>query len=158
MARVLIVGGGCRGRELTRELTSAGHTVRVTTRDESGHAAIEAAGGEPFIGTPYRLLTLRSALDRVTVACWMLAQAHGDGVSDLHTLRLEAWLRQVIDTTVRGVIYDADGSVDAQLLADGAAMVRHECQLSSIPYALLEPAADPWLVRARGAIEALIAG
>ena len=46
MARVLIVGCGCRGQELARGLRAAGHAVRGTTRDASGLETIEAAGAE----------------------------------------------------------------------------------------------------------------
>ena len=34
VARMLIVGGGCRGRELARGLVADGHAVRITTRGE----------------------------------------------------------------------------------------------------------------------------
>ena len=50
--RALIVGGGCRGLDLARELAADGHAVRIVTRTEAGRAAIEAAGGECWIGTP----------------------------------------------------------------------------------------------------------
>jgi len=46
--------------------------VRITTRTDSGRAAIEAVGAECLIGTPDRLASLRGALEGVTVACWML--------------------------------------------------------------------------------------
>jgi 3-hydroxyisobutyrate dehydrogenase-like beta-hydroxyacid dehydrogenase len=47
LARVLIVGCGCRGQALARELRAAGHAVRGTTRDAGKVAAIAAAGAEP---------------------------------------------------------------------------------------------------------------
>ncbi|HEX5146304.1 MAG TPA: hypothetical protein VFV85_04720, partial [Conexibacter sp.] len=66
MARVLIVGCGCRGQALARELRARGHAVRGTTRDEAGRAAIEAAGAEAWIGDPDRIATISYALDGVT--------------------------------------------------------------------------------------------
>ncbi len=163
MARVLIVGGGCRGRGLAGALVGAGHAVRVTTRAQEGAAAIEAVGASAWIGTPDRLMTLREALDGVTVACWLLGGASGDAeaVAALHGERLEAWLRQVIDTTVRGVVYEASGSVGAGLLQGGADMVRAACAGSSIPFVLLH--ADPadgaaWLAQAGEAVNALLSG
>ncbi len=85
--------------------------MRVTTRAESGRAAIEAAGAECWIGTPERLGTLRAALENVTIACWLLATAAGaeDEVRALHGSRLEFFLGQSIDTTVRGFVYEAAG-------------------------------------------------
>src|SRR5947209_19816979 len=109
MARILIVGGGCRGRLLAGDLVGKGHAIRITTREERGRAAIEARGAECWIGTPDRLGTLRGALEGVTLACWLLGSASGSApqVGALHTSRLGAFVRQLIDTTVRGFIYEA---------------------------------------------------
>jgi uncharacterized protein YbjT (DUF2867 family) len=111
VARVLIVGGGCRGRELTGRLLAAGHAVRVTTRSDGGRGAIEALGAECWIGTPDRLATLRGALDGVAVCCWLLGTASGseDELRALHTTRLELFVTQAIDTTVRGFVYESSG-------------------------------------------------
>ena len=38
MARILIVGGGCRGRLLAGDLVGKGHALRITTREERGRA------------------------------------------------------------------------------------------------------------------------
>jgi hypothetical protein len=143
VARILIVGGGCRGRRLAVEMVGRGHALRVTTRSEGGRAAIEATGAECWIGTPDRLATLRGALDSVTIACWMLAGARGDAeqVAALHSSRLEFFLSQAIDTTVRGFIYDAwpagEGGVGADVLAGGERIVTRLAQLNAIPASLL---------------------
>ena len=90
MARILIVGGGCRGRRLARQLVGEGHAVRITTRTEAGRAAIEATGAECWIGTPERLATLRGALESVTIVCWLLAGAGGRGARSARCTPL-AW-------------------------------------------------------------------
>src|SRR4051794_41839484 len=54
MARALIVGCGCRGRELGERLLAEGWTVRGTSRREEGLAAIAAAGIEGGVGGPER--------------------------------------------------------------------------------------------------------
>lgn len=164
MARVLIVGGGCRGRRLARELAGAGYAVRVTTREERGRAAIEAAGAECWVGTPDRLATLRGALENVTILCWMLATASGPPheLDALHGSRLELFMTQAIDTTVRGVVYEAGGEgPDAPLLAGGEAIVRALAERNAIPVAFL--AADPrdvevWLADALAAVDSLLSG
>jgi hypothetical protein len=155
VARILIVGGGCPGRRLAAALVRDGHTVRITTRDESGRTAIEATGSECWIGTPDRLATLRGALDHVTVACWMLAGARGEPAQlrALHSSRLEFFLTQAIDTTVRGFVYDATprtgdgragdrggagGALAPELLADGAQIVVQLTELNAIPAAVLD--------------------
>jgi len=86
-----------------------GNAVRIVTRTKSGRPAIEASGAECLIGTPDRLATLRGALDGVTIACWLLATATGpqEQIRDLHGSRLEFFLSQAIDTTVRGFVYEA---------------------------------------------------
>jgi hypothetical protein len=143
VARILIVGGGCRGRRFAARMVEQGHAIRATTRSERGRAAIEACGAECWIGTPDRLATLRGALENVTIACWMLATASGepDAVEALHASRLEFFLGQAIDTTVRGFIYDAcpAGSAVAgsDLLASGEQIVRSLAQLNAIPVAVL---------------------
>ncbi|HEX3452416.1 MAG TPA: hypothetical protein VHS26_03880 [Solirubrobacteraceae bacterium] len=187
MARILIVGGGCPGRSLAKRLTDGGHAVRITTRDESARAAIVAAGAECWIGTPDRLATLRGALDHVTIACWLLAGARGqrEQLSALHGSRLELFLTQAIDTTVRGFVYDAiaparatahapdrpseDGRggdrVTPEQLAGGARIVARLTALNVIPAAVLSADGRPesdarsaWVDRAGAAIDELLAG
>jgi hypothetical protein len=161
MARLLIVGGGCRGRSLAREFVVDGHAVRITTRNEAGRPAIEASGAECFIGTPDRIGTLRNALAGTTVLCWLLGTASGssDELADLHGSRLAMMLSQTIDTTVRGIVYEAAGSVEPCVLAEGATLVRQAALRSSIPFELLE--ADPdlpeeWLSAAISALRTLL--
>jgi hypothetical protein len=126
VARVLIVAGGCRGRGLAEALVGEGHAVRITTRGEQGRAAIEAAGAECWIGTPDRLATLRGALESVTILCWMLATAIGapEELGALHGSRLEFFMTQAIDTTVRGVVYEGLGVDSASASASALASER----------------------------------
>jgi hypothetical protein len=164
VARILIVGGGCRGRRLASEMALDGHALRVTTRTEDHRAAIEATGAECWIGTPDRLATLRASLASVTIACWMLGTATGrpEQLRALHTARLEFFLTQTIDTTVRGFIYEAAGTtVPPEVLAEGERIVRLMGERNAIPVAALT--ADPadvqsWLNDARAAIGGLLGG
>jgi hypothetical protein len=162
VARVLIVGGGCRGLELAEGLVGEGHAVRITTRSPAGRAAIEGVGGECWIGTPDRLATLRGALDSVTVACWLLASASGpeDDLRALHTTRLEFFLTQAIDTTVRGFLYEASpGRLAPALLAEGERIVRTLTARNEIPFRCLTAVLDEregWLGAARDEIGALL--
>ena len=70
-----MVGGGCRGLALARDLVAAGHAVRAVTRREAGRREIEAAGCECWIGDPDVIGTLRYALDNVTLLLWLLGTA-----------------------------------------------------------------------------------
>jgi hypothetical protein len=160
VARILIVGGGCRGRELAGGLHGAGHAVRITTRSEAGRAAIEASGAECWIGTPERLATLRGALDGVTVACWLLAGARGSAeeLGELHRTRLEFFLTQAIDTTVRGILYEVGADAE-DLPAAGGQIARRLTERNQIPLACVtveRAETDAWVAAARQAIDSLL--
>ncbi|MFZ1995399.1 MAG: NAD(P)H-binding protein [Solirubrobacteraceae bacterium] len=163
MARCLIVGCGCRGLELVSALRRAGHAVRGTTRDPARRAEIAAAGAEPFVGDPNLVGTLAPALAQVGVACILLGSAAGteEELTALHGTRLDMLLERMLDTTVRGVVYQAAGSVEPATLRRGAARVRDACERSLIPYQLLtaDPGSDEaWLPQAVAAAERALLG
>lgn len=162
MARIVIIGGGCRAVSLVERLTADGHAVRMVVRDASRREEVERAGAECFVGSPDRLGTLRGALEHVTVACWMLATASGDPneVQALHGSRLDQFLGSLIDTTVRGVLYEAGGSaLPREVLEEGERIVLEKAGRNAIPVQILR--ADPreveqWVEQARGAVSALL--
>jgi nucleoside-diphosphate-sugar epimerase len=136
MARVLIVGCGCRGRRLARRLGAEGYAVRGTTRHPSRAPDIEAAGAEAAVADPDRLATLVPGLADVSAVCWLLATA--EGARELHGTRLRTLLERLVDTPVRGVVYEAAGSVDAGLLAAGAAITREASVRWRIPVEVVD--------------------
>jgi len=159
--RVLLIGGGCRGRGLTENLVADGHAVRAVTRGEGGRARIEQAGAECWIGDPDIVGTLRYALENVTILVWALGTAVGTApeVAALHGPRLHMMLSKTIDTTVRGVVYEAAGTVDPLTLEAGADELRQTCERNEIPFAIV--AAGPgqreaWIAAARRAIDGLL--
>jgi uncharacterized protein YbjT (DUF2867 family) len=161
MARVLIVGCGCRGRALARRLVTEGHAVRGTSRRRETAPAIAATGAEAWIGDPARLATLSRALEAVTVVCWLLASARGDRgqIAALHQERLRSYLHEMVDTTVRGFVYEAAGTADPGLLERGRAIVEEAEAVWELPTVVLD--ADPgdpraWLVAARESVAALL--
>jgi uncharacterized protein YbjT (DUF2867 family) len=117
VARVLIVGCGCRGQELARDLVAAGHAVRGTTRDPARTDAIAAAGAEPYVGDPDRIGTLMEALRGVTIVCWLLGTVPD---SDLHGPRLRMLFEKLVDTPVRGVVYEAAVAEGERIARDAA--------------------------------------
>ena len=159
-----MVGGGCRGLDLARRLGGEGHAVRIVTRTEAGREAIEDAGAECWLGTPDVIGTLRYALDNVTLLFWLLGTAAGseDEVAPLHGSRLRMMLEKTTDTTVRGVVYEAAGTVPAPILRAGVAEMELARESNEIPFALVR--ADPrgdrseWLAEAQAAVDALLAG
>jgi uncharacterized protein YbjT (DUF2867 family) len=135
MARALIVGCGCRGRELGVALLEQGWAVRGTSRREEGLVAIEAAGIEPALADPERPATLLELVADVAAVHWMLGSAIGDAetVEAIHGPRLERFLEHLVETPVRCFVYEAFGSVDAKVLAGGAALVERAAATWHIP-------------------------
>jgi len=126
-------------------------------------AAIQAAGAEAVLGDPDVVGTLARSFEHVSVACVMLGSAVGAAakLAALHGTRLDMLLTRMVDTTLRGVVYEAAGSVDPAVLAAGAALVRARCEDARIPYVLL--GADPadhgaWTVAALAAVDSALAG
>jgi len=161
MARVLIVGCGCRGRALAADLRGAGHAVRGTTRDPGRTAAIAAAGAEPYVGDPDRIATLMDALTGVTVICWLMGTAAGDpdGVAALHDGRLRMLFEKLVDTPVRGVVHEAAGPLPSAVLTRGRAVAAAAHETWRIPLEVLE--VDPadhagWRIAAGAAVARLL--
>ena len=140
MARVLIVPCGCRGQALARELAAAGHAVRGTTRDPARAEAIAAAGAEPYVGDPDRIGTLMDALTGVTVLCWLFGAVPD---ADLHGGRLRMLFEKLVDTPVRGVVYE-------RALSAGEAIVRDAAKRWQMHVEVVEPGG------ARAAIDRLL--
>jgi hypothetical protein len=158
VARVLIVGCGCRGRSLATALVADGHAVRGTTRAAARLEEIEAAGAEAVVADPDRLGTIMGQLAGVTVVCWLMGSAAA-GAAELHGPRLETLLERLVDTPVRGIVYEAAGTVEPALLSAGAAAVRAASERWRMPAQLVE--ADPadhaaWLAAMGAAVERLL--
>ena len=159
MARVLIVGCGCRGQRLARALVAEEHAVRGTTRREEGLPAIEASGAEAVLADPNRLGTLLPHLQGVSVLCWLMGSATGEGAAALHGERLDALLETLVDTHVRGAVYEAAGTVTSELLAEGTAIARRASATYAMPVALVTaPPAEPelWLEDALRAVASVL--
>jgi len=71
----------------------------------------------------------------VTVVHWLLGSAQGSlkAIAAIHGPRLERFLEKLVDTPVRGFVYEAAGSVDPAALDHGAAAVRAAAQTWRIP-------------------------
>jgi hypothetical protein len=89
VARILVVGAPGRAREL----------------ESSGHVVEDAAGVDPD-----RLATLTPRLEGVTVVCWLFGE---DGRAALHGDRLGTLLEYLVDTPVRGFVYEGQAGAAA---------------------------------------------
>jgi uncharacterized protein YbjT (DUF2867 family) len=148
---------------VSRALVEAGNLVRGTTRDPARLSAIEAAGADAVLADPDRVMTLMEALDHVSVACILLGSASGspENVRALHGPRLEMLLTKLVDTTIRGVVYEARGSVPGEVLALGAERVRAFAERSVATAVVLEAdpgRADAWVSAALHAVDLALVG
>jgi hypothetical protein len=139
MARVLIVGGDERGHSLAAALLQQGYAVRVVSDPQSGASGRPPAGAERFDADPDRPGSLKAALEQVTIACWLFGSAVGtdERVGALHGARLERFLDHTIDSAVRGLVYEAAGSVDERTLARGRRLVSRFAERNAIPLAII---------------------
>jgi len=144
MARALIVGCGCRGRSLGERLLGAGWAVRGTSRREQGLAPIEAAGIEPALADLDRVGTVLESVADVAVVYLLLGSAEGSAeeVAAIHGPRLERLMEKLVDTPVRGVVYEAVGSVDAAVLSAGAGIVEAAASTWRIPVEIVSMEQD----------------
>jgi hypothetical protein len=103
--------------------------------------------------------TVAPAFEHVGAAVILLGSAVGspEALAALHGTRLDMLLLRMLDSTVRGIVYEAVGSVDSSILDGGAERVREFCEGSRIPYALLDGGGD-WPALAADAVEGVLRG
>lgn len=108
---------------------------------------------------PDRPGTLLAHLADVSAVCWLMGSARGDGVQAVHGPRWQAMLERLVDTPVRGAVYEGAGSVAAPLLEAGAAMARTAAHTFRMPVEVVEigPADHvAWLAASRAAVAAVL--
>ena len=109
MARVLVVGAADRAAELAA----------------SGHVVETADGVDPD-----RLATLTPRLEGVTVVCWLFGDS---GHEPLHGDRLAALVEYLVDTPVRGLVYERseDHPGGEEIVARARETFRIPCEVVS---------------------------
>jgi hypothetical protein len=133
------------------------HAIRGTTRSPERVGELETAGIDGVVADPDRLATLVPALSGVTVVCWLMGSASSS--PDVHGARLQTLMEHLVDTPVRGLVYEAAGTVSPTHLATGAQIVRDASRVWHIPAEVVN--ADPteheeWLEAMREAVERLL--
>ncbi len=113
MARVLVVGGAGRAAELA----------------SSGHVIEQADGVDPA-----RLVTLTPRLEGVSVLCWLFGEADDEA---LHGGRLTSLLEYLVDTPVRGFVYERSADHPG-----GEEIVARASDTFRIPCAVISPGDD----------------
>jgi nucleoside-diphosphate-sugar epimerase len=162
VARALIVGCGCHGRELAGRLMARGWRVRGTSRERSRLAEIECAGFEAASADPDRPGTVLDLCADVTTVVWLLGSASGqaDAISAVHGPRLERLLEKLVDSPVRGFAYEGDGTAGDAQLESGRRIVESAGARWRIPVAVLTGSRDEpgWAEQSADQIAGLLAG
>jgi len=147
---------------LIHALQAEGHVVRGTTRRAAGLEPIEREGAEGVLADPDRLATLMPHLQGVSVLAWLMGSASGEpeAVAALHGPRLRSLIEALVDTPVRGLVYEAAGSVSPALLGQGAEIVREGAETWRMPVQVIEQ--DPadgsaWVTEMSAAVAAVLA-
>lgn len=117
--------------------------MRGTTRDRGNAEEILGAGIEAVVADPDRVGSVLDHVGDVTLVFWVLGSARGadDALAALHGPRLERLLEEIVDTPVRGVVYEAAGSVRPSDLERGAEIVGEASRRWRIPVEIV--ASDP---------------
>jgi nucleoside-diphosphate-sugar epimerase len=162
LARALIVGCGCRGRVLGTGLLEAGWQVRGTSRDPARLGPIEAAGIEAAVADPDRIASILEQIEGVTLIYWLLGAASGPApsVAALHTERLERMLEEIVDTPVRGFVYELASGLEAGDSLRALELLRSADERWRIPFEVVDaPPGDhqSWLTGMRAAAVELVA-
>ena len=135
MARALLAGCGCHGRELGQSLLADGWAVRGTSRNAVGLELIESAGLEAASADPDRVGTILDQVGDVAVVAWLMGSATGtpDQLEAVNVLRLESLLEKLVDTPVRGFVFEGSGTAGDDVLKAGAELVELAARTWMIP-------------------------
>ena len=109
--------------------------MRGTSRSEQGLAPIAAVGIEPALADLDRVGTVLELVGDVAVVYLLLGSVQGEpeAVAAIHGPRLERLMEKLVDTPVRGVVYEGVGSVKPEVLAAGAEIARAASRTWRIP-------------------------
>ena len=135
--------------------------MRGTSRDTEKAEALTASGLQGEVADPDRVGTVLDEIADVALVYWLMGTATGEGasVAAIHGPRLERFMEEIVDTPVRGVVYEAAGSVPRDVVRRGEQVVRAAAKRWWIPVAVVD--ADPgevdaWLGAMTAAAEGLI--
>ena len=161
MARALLLGCGCCARGAGSILLDRGWAVRGTSRSAEGLEAIAADGIEPAEADPDRVGSLTGLLGDVTVVAWLLsgATADPDRLRSLNSERLGSLLAALVDSPVRGFVYEALPAGAAAAADSGRVLVEDAESRWRIPTRIVEAERsrpDAWGAAVADAVAAVV--
>lgn len=145
----MLIGCGCHARAAGALLAERGWAVRGTSRSAEGRDAIAAAGLEAAEADPDLVGSVVELCADVTVLGWLLGEATGEGADELTDERLGSLLHKLVDSPVRGFVFEAPADGRGVDLVEDAIARWH------LPAEIVRmPRADPgWADAVAGAVE-----
>ena len=155
MARFLLVGSQQHVLLLGEELAEQGHAVRAITSGTNLAAEFESAAIELVNADRALLGTVLPHLDGVAIVCW-LSEADPDAeqtpaAAERHVERITGLMEKIVDTGVRGFVYEARPGTETAVSA-----IEHASTTWMIPVATFSADQDnpvAWLQAAHAAID-----
>jgi hypothetical protein len=101
---------------------------------------------EAVVADPDRPATILDQVGDVTLVYWLLGSALGqpEALAAVHGPRLERLMEKLVDTPVRGFVYEAAGGVERRHLERGAAIVREAADRWRIPVQVVTQDPEDW--------------
>ena len=99
-----------------------------------------------MVADPDRVASILDHVGDVALVFWLLGSAQGrpEEVAAVHGPRLERLMEEIVDTPVRGFVYEAGGRVERPHLERGAAIVREAAERWRIPVEVVAEDPGDW--------------
>ena len=101
---------------------------------------------EAVVADPDRVGSILDYVGDVTLVFWLLGSAVGEpeAIAAVHGPRLERLMEELVDTPVRGFVYEAGGRVENRHLERGAEIVREAARRWRIPVEVVAGGPGDW--------------
>jgi hypothetical protein len=98
------------------------------------------------VADPDRVGSILDQVGDVTLVFWLLGSALGgpEAIAAVHGPRLERLMEKLVDTPVRGFVYEGAGRVRRHQLERGAAIVRESAERWRIPVKVITEDPGDW--------------
>jgi hypothetical protein len=98
------------------------------------------------VADPDRVASILDHVGDVTLVFWLLGSALGEpeAIAAIHGPRLERMMEKLVDTPVRGFVYEGAGRVECRHLQRGAEIVREAANRWRIPVEVVTEDPGDW--------------
>ena len=101
---------------------------------------------EAVVADPDRVGSILDQVGDVALVFWLLGSALGEpeAIAAIHGPRLERLMEKLVDTPVRGFVYEGAGRVPRRHLEGGAEIVREAAERWRIPVEVVDEDPGDW--------------